>query len=150
MIWFFSILFLVVKYSLNAHLKPVVTMASVIVIVVFRCCCCWRLDVNCCCYCRSLCCSQLLIFSSYSQYRVAIFYIWHKEGLNNFQMLQNMSHQRKITIMLWKQGGVIQTFSTQVLKSQFIKTLIHIWFKFVKNYSRDIEWTHMGFKAVYR
>lgn len=150
MIWFFSILFLVVKYSLNAHLKPVVTMASVIVIVVFRCCC-WRLDVNCCCYWRPLCCSQLLIFSSYSQYRVAIFYIWHKEGLINFQMLQNMSHQRKITIMLWKQGGVIQTFSTQVLKSQFIKTLIHnIWFKFVKNYSRDIEWTFMGFKAVYR
>lgn len=64
------------------------------------------------------------------------------------KMLQNMSHQRKITILLWKQGGVIQTFSTQVFKSQFIKTLIHIWFKFVKNYSRDIEWTFMGFKAT--
>lgn len=122
---------------------------------VCNCHCCFSLllltfGYNCCCYCRPLCCSQLLIFSSYSQYRVTIFYIWHKEGLNNFQMLQNMSHQRKITIMLWKQGGVIQTFSTQVFKSQFIKTLIHIWFKFVKNYSRDIEWTLMGFKAVYR
>lgn len=149
MIFFYFVFSCKIFFKCFKCLKPVVTMASVIVIVVFRCCC-WRLDVNCCCYCRPLCCSQLLIFSSYSQYRVAIFYIWHKEGLNNFQMLQNMSHQRKITIMLWKQGGVIQTFSTQVFKSQFIKTLIHIWFKFVKNYSRDIEWTLMGFKAVYR